>query len=226
MDLLMNGCSYTANWKPSVEFVNALGCNKVKNIALYGGSFQRVCRSTVEYFTKNTKPGFVLIPITFSYRWELAVGNNNDDMEGNWLPMRTNNDLKQEQLAQDVSLEKLNSMVDNYYGCTPEDVSFLDKLFTEIILLSSFLENQKVPYLMFDMCNGFDKDHLKDFKGVDKLELIESNKNIVDLFTFCGNSYMWSQLTTAQQQKAHKTSHHHASLAYHALEKHIIKTFL
>ena len=222
----MNGCSYTAIWQPSEKFINALGCDKVKNISMHGGSFQRVCRSTIEYFAKNPKPKFVLIPITFSYRWELAVGNRNDDIEGNWLPMRTNNNLKQEQLAQDVSVSKLNDMIENYYSCIPEDVSFLDKMFTDIIMLSAFLEKQGVPYLMFDMCNGFDREDLKNFKGMDKLSLIESNKNIVDLFTFCGNRYMWSQLTDAQQKKADKTTHHHASLAYHILEKHIIQTFL
>jgi len=226
MDLLMNGCSYTAIWQPSEKFTNALGCDKVNNIALYGGSFQRVCRTTVEYFAKNPKPNFVLIPITFCYRWELSVGNKNDDMEGNWLPMRTNNDLKQEQMAQEVSKEKIDDLVDNYYGCIPNDINYIDKMFTDIIMLSSFLEKQEVPYLMFDMCNGFDREDLKNFKGMDKLSLIESNKNIVDLFTFCGNRYMWSQLTNAQQKKADKTTHHHASFTYHILEKHIIQTFL
>ena len=222
----MNGCSYTAIWQPSEKFKKSLGCDKVNNISLYGGSFQRVCRTTIEYFAKNPKPKFVLIPLTFYYRWELSVGNQNDDMEGNWLPMRTNNDLKREQMAHGVSKEKIDALVDNYYGCIPNDINYIDKMFTDIIMLSSFLEKQDVPYLMFDMCNGFDREDLKNFKGMDKLSLIESNKNIIDLFSFCGNRYMWTQLTTAQQDKADKTTHHHASFSYHILEKHIIQTFL
>jgi len=222
MDLLMNGCSYTKIWSPSQRFLDALGCDKVSNIALYGGSFQRVCRTTIEYFAKNTKPGFVLIPITFTYRWELAVGNKNDDMEGNWLPMRTNNDLKREQIAHGVSKERIDDLVDHYYGCIPNDINYIDKMFTDIIMLSSFLEKQDVPYLMFDMCNGFDREDLKNFKGMDKFSLIENNKNIIDLFKFCGNSHMWSTLTTEQQEKADKITHHHKPLLYLALEKYLI----
>lgn len=222
----MNGCSYTAIWKPSDNFLQALGCANFKNIAMHGGSFQRTCRTTIEYFAKNPKPKFVMIPITFGYRFELAVGNLDDELEGNWLPMRANNDLKQEQMAEDVSKEKIDRLIDNYYGCIPGKITFLDKLFTDIILLCSFLDSQGVDYLMFDMCNSFEQDEIKKFKALDKLSFIKQNKKVIDLFEFCGNSFMWSTLTDQQKSRCDQTTHHHASLEYHKLEKHIKKTFL
>ena len=226
MDLLVNGCSYTAIWPLSDNFVQALGCNNVKNIAMHGGSFQRTCRTTIEYFAKNTKPKFVLIPVTFSHRWELAVGNLNDDLEGNWLPMRTDNNLQQEQMAQNVSKERIDGLVDNYYGCIPDNITFIDKMFTDIIMLCAFLEGQGVDYMLFDMCNSFDRRDLENVNSLDKLSMIKQNKKVIDLFEFCGNSFMWSTLTSQQQSICNPTTHHHASLAYHLLERHIIKTFL
>ena len=63
-------------------------------------------------------------------------------------------------------------------------------MFTEIIMLSGWLESNKVNYLMFDMCNDFEYQHIKNLKAFEKVKLIKGNKKIMDLFSFCGNKFM------------------------------------
>ena len=219
--LLINGCSFGECWTPSDNFVKKLGCDNVTNISKVATGFQRTCRTTVEWISQNDNPTFVIIPITFSHRWELAVSNEEDDLDGSWFPIQRKeliDDIKVD-LSTDVSMNKLKQLVDLYYGCIPTIKTYWDKLFTEIILLASFLENRKVKYLFFDMCNEFDKKHIKGYKGFNKLKMIKENKNIIDIFGFCGNRYMW---TTMKNKEQTDFNIHHAPEQYLELEKYIL----
>lgn len=73
---------------------------------------------------------------------------------------------------------------------------------------------------MFDMCNNFDKKDIKGYQGFEKVKLIEQNKNIMDLWSFCANEYMF----TAMKSNADidRYGHHHAPEQYKQLEKHIL----
>ena len=114
------------------------------------------------------------------------------------------------------------SLLENYYSIIPDIRTHWDKGFTELILLSSFLEQRKIKYLMFDMCNDFDEKHLVNFKGFAKLDLIKNNKNIIDLTVFCGNRFMWNTLDVIQKQKIDPTAHHHNKIQYTQLEKYLL----
>ena len=59
--LLLNGCSFGHRWHPSKEFVNALGCDQTENISKVATSFQRTCRSTIEWIAINGNPSFVVV---------------------------------------------------------------------------------------------------------------------------------------------------------------------
>jgi len=219
--LLLNGCSFGQVWKPSGDFVKSLGCDNVTNISKVATGFQRTCRTTLEWISQNNDPTFVIIPITFSHRWELAVSNEEDDIDGSWFPIQRKeliDDIKVN-LHGDVSKSKLKQLVDLYYGSIPTIKTYWDKLFTEIILLASFLENRKIKYLFFDMCNEFDKKHIKGYKGFEKLKMINANKNIIDIFGFCGNRYMWSTMNNKEQIDFNT---HHAPEQYLELEKYIL----
>ena len=106
-----------------------------------------------------------------------------------------------------------------YYGSIPTIKTFWDKAFTEIILLASFLEQRNIKYLFLDMCNEFDRIHIKGYSGFEKLKLIEQNRNIVDLFSFCGNRYMWN---TIKNNKDVDFNTHHAPEQYQELEKNLL----
>ena len=54
--LLLNGCSFTHRWNPSKKFVRELGCDRVENISKVSTSFQRTCRTTIEWIAINGNP--------------------------------------------------------------------------------------------------------------------------------------------------------------------------
>ena len=219
--ILLNGCSFGLCWKPTEQFVKALGCDSVTNISKVATSFQRTCRSTIEWIAQNGNPAFVLIPITFSHRWELAIKQNDDHLDGAWFPLQRKDllDGHTDELCKDLDVDKLKNMLDLYYGSIPTIKTYWDKLFTEAIMLSSFLESKGIKHLFFDMCNEFNKKHIKGYKGFDKLRLIESNNNIIDLFNFCGNRYMWN---TMADNNSVDFNIHHAPEQYKHLEKHLL----
>ena len=206
--LLLNGCSFGHFWNLTDQFISSLGCEEAVNISKVVTSFQRTCRSTVEWIAQNGTPEFVLIPITFCHRWELAISRNQDPIDGSWFPLQRKEfiDRHKGDLRPDVNVDKLKNMLDLYYGSIPTIDTYWDKMFTEIIMLSSFLESKGIKHLFFDMCNEFDKKHINGHKGFSKIKLIESNKNIIDLFNFCGNRYMWNSM--ANNDNVNFNTHH------------------
>ena len=200
-NLLINGCSFGYIWSPQESFVQSVGCDVTENISKPGTSFQRTARSTVEWVAQNGKPGMIMIPITFAHRWEMPIGSEEDfdTLDGNWLPLQVNsamdkeNHVKNTESFERISEDKakIQKLTDLYFGLIKSTVGYWDKLFTEIIMLSSFLEQQKIPYLMFDMCNDFDESLLIDHTFLQKAQLIKQNKNVINIFSFCGNKYMW-----------------------------------
>ena len=223
--LLLNGCSFGDCWTPTSEFVKSLNCDTVTNISKVGISFQRTCRSTVEWIAQNGNPHFVIVPITFSHRWELAVGDGEDQLDGSWFPIQRKELLHTtgHRLNTDVDKSKLENLIDLYYGSIPTVKTYWDKLFYELIMFTAFLDNTGIDYLMFDMCNEFDKRHIKGYKGFDKLKLIESNKKVIDIFKFCGNKFMWDSMKDEYKKDNPEWNIHHAPKQYVELEKYLLK---
>ena len=96
------------------------------------------------------------------------------------------------------------------------------KIFSQIITLASFLDANNVKYLMFDMCNNFEYQHIKGLKGFEKLKLINDNKNIINLFEFCGNKFMYDQLPADEQKNIDAYMWQHHQDEYKALENYLI----
>ena len=219
--LLLNGCSFTHRWNPSKKFVRELGCDRVENISKVSTSFQRTCRTTIEWIAINGNPSFVMIPITFSHRWELAIAEKQEDF-GPWFPMQNREHLftTQQKLRDDVSKDKIAELVDLYYGCIPISVTYDSKIFTEIIMLSAFLESRNIKHLFFDMCNEFSREHIEKYDGFEKVKLIENNPSVLNLFSFCGNRYMHN---TMPNKETFYFNSHHAQEQYLELEKYLLK---
>ena len=219
--LLINGCSFGLGWKASDDFVQKLGCDSVINISKVATSFQRTCRSTIEWIAQNGAPKFVIVPITFSHRWELAIGEKQDQLDGMWFPMQRKEYVFStgQKIRDDVSKDKLAELIDLYYGCIPTSTNYTGKIFTEIVLLSGFLESRNIDYLFFDMCNEFQRKHIAQYKGFDRIKFIEDNKKIIDLFSFCGNRYMHN--TLPNKENVHFNTHHGPE-QYKELEKYLL----
>ena len=144
MTLLMNGCSFTDIWKPSDDFVKALGCDKIVNLGIEATSFQRTVRSSIEWIAQNGKPKFVLAPITFSHRWELALNLHDHPIEGSWIPLQNSNFIRDDIKLQGTNAKDLKKLVDDYYKIIPNVKTYYDKLFTDIILFANYLENNNI----------------------------------------------------------------------------------
>lgn len=222
MTLLINGCSFTKIWRPNIKFVNSLGCDSVTNIAKVGTGSQRALRTTIEWIAQNGDPQFVIVPIALFSRWEMSVGKKDDDIDGTWMSLQHPEYLDNNQIADNVPFERLKTMIENYYTILPNIRTEWDRLFTDIIALSGFLKSRNIRHLIFDMCNLFDMKHIKGYKGFSKLKLIKENKNIIDIFGFCGNKYMYDQLPDKEQDQIHATMHHHEQSSYRHLENFIL----
>jgi len=219
--LLINGCSFARRWNPSEEFLKSLSCDQVINLGNNGGSLQRVVRTTVECIAQNGPPDMVIIPIPLASRWELSIAINEDDIDGTWYPMQLKEYLDEKRISALVDFKKLQKLTDLYHGCIPDIRTYWDLCFTNLILLSAFLEQNKIEYLIFDMCNQFDKKHLKGYKGFEKIKLIEKNKKIIDLFKFCGNHYMWQSMNEENKKSIDPLMYHHYSNEYQKLENYL-----
>lgn len=221
--LLINGCSFGECWIPTQEFVESLDCDTVVNLSKAGTSFQRTCRSTIEWIAQNGNPTFILIPIPFAHRWELALNEEEDPIDGSWIPLQNSNYLSDRYNLQETLKTTLKKLVEQYYKIIPTIKTYWDNMFTDIIMMSGFLEQQKIPYMIWDMCNGFDKKHIKGYKGFHKIELIAKNKSIIDIWKFCGNRFMRDTMPADIKTKTPEFAHHHGPEQYKELEKYLIE---
>ena len=222
MSLLINGCSFAEIWNPSTNFVKQLNCDIVTNLGKKGTSFDRTMRSTIEWLSNNPKPNFVLIPITLATRWELSISNKDIEIDGTWYPMQNPEYLDYNSIDGSLSKDKIKSLVENYYGSIPNIRTYWDRIFTNLIGLTAYLDLHNIKYLCWDMCNNFEKKHFAGYKGFDKVKIIESNKNVIDLFSFCGNKHMFDSLPGSEQQDIDAFMHHHSDAQYFTLEKYLI----
>ena len=217
--LLLNGRSFTECWTPSKYFLDNLNCDTYVNIGKVATSFQRTCWSTVEWIAQNGDPNFIIVPITFSHRWELALYEEEDTIDGAWTPLQISDLINEKHELHGTNFKDLKKLIDDYYKIIPTIKTYWDKQFTEIIMLAGWLASKNIPYLMFDMCNEFDMKHLKGYKGFSKLDIIKTNNKIINLFNFCGNRYMWSTMPNKDQIDFNI---HHAPEQYIELEKYLL----
>jgi len=220
--LLINGCSFARGWNPTNDFVKSLNCDSVINLGKDGGSLYRVVRTTIEWIAQNELPKFVVIPIPLASRWELAISKNDDIIDGTWYPMQLKQYLVKEKISDSIDFKKIEKLTELYYGSIPDIRTHWDRCFTDLILLSSFLEQNKIDYLMFDMCNNFEMRHLTGYKGFEKIKIIEKNKKIIDLFKFCGNHYMCQSMKIENKKNINPLMHHHIDNEYQQLEKYLL----
>jgi hypothetical protein len=224
MTCLINGCSFSAAWKPDSDFLKHFSQTDFLNISKTGASFKRSARTTMEWVAQNGKPGLVILPITYAHRFEMAVSNTDDALDGAWFPMQRSELIDQNKIHDSISAEKLKTMLDLYYGSVADVRHFWETLFSDIITLSAWLEKQNIPYIMFDMCNDFSKEHIQNLKGIARLKYIYQNENIIDLFSFCGNKIMWESLDEKTRSKVDSIAYHHANKQFRVLENNIIKS--
>jgi hypothetical protein len=221
MTLLINGCSFAKVWSaPSDNFLKNIGVTSFKNISQVATGVQRLTRSTIEWIAQNDKPTYVILCLPFVHRWELSVSDKEDVVDGKWLPLQIKELIPNKNISDLVDYNDLKKLSDLYYKCIPDIRTYWDKAFTEIIGLTSFLENNKIDYVLFDMCNNFDKQHIQGYKGFKKLNYINNNSRIIDIFNFCGNKYIYDNLK--DKNNIDPYSHHHKNSDFVYLENYLL----
>ena len=73
---------------------------------------------------------------------------------------------------------------------------------------------------MWDMCNDFDEDLLIDHSFVQKAQLIKQNMKVINIFSFCGNKYMWR---LKERSIGEPFNQHWGSEEYRGLESYILQ---
>jgi len=208
--LLLNGCSYTHGWNPTEWFAGY----EITNLAIAGGSNQRAFRTTIDWILKNGNPDFVITPITYPERNEFILRGDTDYTLIN-VGYFTHTDKE----MSNVFLKF------NYYV---SDLHRMDKLCMDMIMFSAFLNERKIPHLIFDMCNHFSRTlrHLND-RLLTKTKEIEQNPNIIDFFNFCGNIYLSDNNATFNPTEVKRFPNilpcalHYETDDYHILEKYL-----
>jgi hypothetical protein len=163
-----------ASWASFVDEYN----NGI-NLAQPGSSFYRVVRTTME-FCANNRVDRVLVGLPFIDRYELPSDVADTKIEGPYVQSTRDH-------IRDTALELYIDLGNNstYYA--------LDRYFTALIGFAAWLEQQQIKYTIWDMSNNFGNIDMSEYQSLDKIKYIKENKNIIDLFTFCGNLYLEQQ---------------------------------
>ena len=167
--MLLNGCSYGAAWS---EFPGI-------NLSQNGGSFYRSVRTTVEYCATHGNPSAVLIPISFIDRQEFVCSGDrleDREVEGPYNKSNSTNELYELNQAL-IMLKGVNYPI-------------YDLFFLTLSMFCAWLDQQNIPYLIWDQCNNFKRSLISEYKAIKKLKYLEENKRIVPLFNFCANDYI------------------------------------
>lgn len=202
--LLLNGCSYIHGWEPNEWFTG----HNIVNLADNGGSNQRAFRTTIEWIANNGNPDFVLIGLTYDSRNEMVFWDRGPEY-CKYSPSMLDYTppAHKEILTQSMAIE--------------DRLSKVDKLFTNIIMLSGFLRSRSIPHLFVNMCERYQLSDLSRYHYLKpKIELIKQNQNIVDL-EFIGNMYLYRNGASSNDIYADMCGKHYNKSDYHILENYL-----
>lgn len=188
--LLLNGCSYAHAMQSGANDLGMLlGHNTTVNLGYCGGSNDRTFRTTTDYIINN-KVDFVIVMLTFWSRTEGAF-TEFSPIEGNWVSYAAPDSLDLVKVADrkfisnkdDIKQYIKHKMVNDCNAA-----AYKDKLLTNIIQFSGWLDSINLPYLIFGAC-----DMQYDSPGINnemKKHIINSNPRIINIFNWSSNKFL------------------------------------
>lgn len=190
---MLNGCSYAHCWHNIHELSNRLGYTETVNIGLPGSSNGRIFRSTLEYLTVNDDVDFVVIMLTFWSRFEAPWANESAPYDGKWVSYASNgitNQIDKTRVNKsDVELKLLDQYITDRFKY---DLGFeyFDKLLTELITFTGWLDSINKPYVVFNPC-----EHLISYTAnnydTKKLQWLRNNPRVIDIENWLSNQWMY-----------------------------------
>jgi hypothetical protein len=169
MMLLTNGCSFTEGYDLPLltdSWPFALGRLfdiEVENLAVGGGSNDRIYRTTIEYLNVNPVPDLVIIGWTSFFRSELSHS------EGIYLRVLPHNCVTEPHRVE-IDGEKMHRFwVENLYN---EYINYR-KWVNYVLHLQDYFDSKKIPYRFFtaiddNLLDAFLKDSPKALELADK----------------------------------------------------------
>jgi hypothetical protein len=192
MRLLLNGCSFSANYYLANHLARQLGLDDCVSLAIGGSSNRRIIRSTLEHLESNDDIGFVLLGLSFIRRAEgsfLLTQLDKDNwvqygpsgIQGYYVPPGS-------QYKNDYTNDEYEQYVQSVYKFDV-DIKYIDQLLCDLTMLSGYLNSKNIPHLFFNFCELRYPEYFNNTRSVYK-QMIQSNKRIVPLDQFVGNLFL------------------------------------
>jgi hypothetical protein len=194
MKLLLNGCSFSANYGVAAKLGSDLGYDEFVNLAIGGSSNRRIIRTTVEYLEHNTVD-FVLLGLTFWERQEGAflktqphkdnwMSYNPMGLQGLFAPPDT-------EFVFDNTRSSIEKYILERYRYDL-NLMYLDQLMCDLVMFTAYLEQRNIKYLIFNTCELEYTNYFTNFNSTYQ-KAIDQNKRIVPLDKFVSNVYLYEK---------------------------------
>jgi len=196
--ILISGCSYGcvfSHHNIQDHIKETFGVDNIVNLSKPGSSIKSQIQRAIEWLaTAKEKPDLVLIPFTHIERYDSPLSSVPDPATAydvslcvSMRPFESEERLMnrfKSRVNKDVVNQLLKSMTLTY-----NDVSAFNNFVTQAELFSGWLENKGIKHLFFNMANDFTSDWR--FGNIEKKRFMYENKNIVNVFSFCANKFMY-----------------------------------
>jgi hypothetical protein len=191
MKLLVNGCSFSANYYLANNLAKQIGLDGAVSIANGGSSNRRIIRTTLEYLEEHNDIGFVLIGLSFSRRKEGTFLPVEKDVD-NWVQY-SNNGIQWHYIPEGSKFKTSKEQVEQYIQdvyATDLDIKHIDQLLCDLTLLSGYLSNRGINHLFYNFC---ERRYLEYFENVNSKyqQIVERNPHIVPLDKFIANLFLY-----------------------------------
>lgn len=227
--IIINGDSYSALGQ-SGSYSTTLGEKlnvPVENIAVQGSNNDRIVRTTIEKVLSESSSNnrlLVIVGWSFVRRLEVWYYGNNYKVESK-IPDRNNKqEHKNPRFVTLNMLSTLNELTIEQKCLVNEDLFVhkqLTDFYTNVYLLSQFLQNNAVDYLFFSAAKNVEIP-LSSFPYIESLHQVQqvvSDKNIFDLHDFYIPAWAKNNDPNANSVTGHLSTYGHQKFADFLLEK-------
>lgn len=198
--ILISGCSYSEIFSHTQlrDYIHEkFGVENIVNLSRGGSSVDRQIKVAMEWLSTNPTPELVLMPLTHVERYDASVSSVFDSAMAYdeplcvSMPPFAGRKQMMQRFPSRIDLETVNNLLkDN--TLVYNNTSSFNNFVTKIITFSGWLESKNIRHILFNMCNKFDE---KIFSQINKQIFLNDNKNIINIYKFVGNQFMYQNLT-------------------------------
>ena len=195
MTLLLNGCSFSANYYAARHLMPYVDCNNFVSLARGGRSNRQIIRTTLEYIEHNPVK-FVLLGLSMWDRFEspfLEIEYNTD----NWVNYRKQG-VHDGSVSADSKFISGKTDIDRYIGTKYQyeiSMKWIDQLMCDLVMFTAYLDQLGIKYCIYNTC---ETNYGQYFDSVNNFYqgIIQQNRRIVPLDTFISNLFLREQGAT------------------------------